>query len=121
MKSYWIGDPCYVLHDVWSEICDRFEMWGSPPGTTSIKCSNATVVLLACTAYGDGVYEDQEGRRYPVDSGMLGIVAVEDIKDDRARLDLGHIFEFDDNLFLLLEKDGRGTFTFGGKVKIRTG
>lgn len=88
---YWIGDLCYVLGNRWDEVCDivikdhtclsgEFELNGVP-------------FAMYSTAYGDGVYSDNSGRSYPVDSGSIGCVLLEDI-DDGADTTLGSIIEF---------------------------
>jgi len=72
--SYYLGDPCYSVPDGdWDELlssCDYFR--ASPVGKV-----RGFEVLSFSTAYGDGVYKDQHGNAYSVDSGMIGLVPVE--------------------------------------------
>lgn len=72
--KYWIGDPCYSVPDEdWDDLlltCDYFQ--GSAVGT----CPNGAKVLGFGTAYGDGEYFDGNGRGYPVDAGLIGLVPV---------------------------------------------
>jgi len=71
--SYYLGDPCYVVPDKdWSKFCDIFfENLDEP-----FKFSKGKTFLAFGTAYGDGVYTDNEGRKYPVDAGIIGLVPV---------------------------------------------
>lgn len=67
---YYVGDPCYVLSD---DIYDTW--WGEKTGYASgvIETPKGTF-LVANTEYGDGTYRDEDGTRYPVDSGTLALV-----------------------------------------------
>jgi hypothetical protein len=80
-------------------------------------------VWMAGTAYGDGVYEDRQGRSYGVDSGTIGLMPVVLCSPRglaRTTLDeLGHVITFpqgceprcDNGLFRIghLTIDTRGT------------
>jgi hypothetical protein len=47
------------------------------------------------TAYGDGEYLDGEGRRYPVDAGLIGCIKVDDIDPSELKnLGLGNVVDF---------------------------
>lgn len=77
--TYFFGDPCYVFpHDsagqeCWDRVCN-------PLGDADVLQGNAgtdenpVTVVCGSTAYGDGEYLDQCDNSYPVDSGLLGIV-----------------------------------------------
>lgn len=71
-------------------------------------------------AYGDGVYNDEYGRKYPVDAASIGCILVEGIsrKDygDRIDGDLGNFHTFE-KPFQTYSEDGVLTF---GHVKIDT-
>ncbi len=98
---YYIGDLCYVMHDEWSEVCDRF----FPPGTSGrgvegeFTLADGRRYASFSTAYGDGGYRSNIGTSHSVDSGSIGCIRVEDIRDntyDPARIEeLGAIVEFD--------------------------
>lgn len=99
---YYVGDLCYVLGNRWSEVCDitiddhtclsgEFELNGVP-------------FAMYGTAHGDGVYHDDKMRHYPVDSGSIGCVLLDDI-DDGADITLGNIIEFSHD-FVTGESDG---------------
>jgi hypothetical protein len=110
---YWIGDLCYVLGNRWDEVCDividghtclsgEFELNGVP-------------FAMYSTAYGDGVYSDTDMRSYPVDSGSIGCVLLDDI-DDGADITLGNIIEFSHD-FVTSASDGTIQF---GEIEIIT-
>lgn len=96
--KYWVGDLCYVMHPQWKECCDLFfppgqDNWKGAQGV--FKLRNGVRFALFSTAYGDGTYEDREGREYPVDAGSIGCIRVEDIADPEAWMEGGHIIDFD--------------------------
>jgi len=70
--TYWIGDPCYAIDDtatpgLWIELLESAgEDWGSK------RILETTGFTASGTASGDGTYEDQQGRTYPVDAGLIG-------------------------------------------------
>lgn len=70
-KGFYIGDICYALsdivyHDVWGGANYADGIYEEPETGLSFA--------VASTAYGDGTYEDDYGRTYGVDAGVLGIV-----------------------------------------------
>ena len=79
--KYFIGDLCYVMHDVWDEVCDRtISGYNLIDGEFNLKDGRRFATF--CTKYGDGLYRDNYGNRYPVDAGLIGCIRVEDIKDE---------------------------------------
>lgn len=94
--KYYVGDLCYVMHDVWEEVCSLIafdnENW-------EYQLKDGRKFFLFNTAYGDGEYFDQHGGRYPVDSGTLGAILVDDIYDATYKLEeVGCIHEFESPL-----------------------
>ena len=67
--TYYIGDLCYVMHDVWDEVCMFDE------GELTLK--DGRKIAIYSTAYGDGEYDGCW-----VDSGTIGCIRIEDIKDE---------------------------------------
>ncbi|MBR6982173.1 MAG: hypothetical protein IKH75_01345 [Ruminococcus sp.] len=74
-KGFYIGDICYALCDeiyygIWNKVhhfddgCFEVPEKGYSFGVGS-------------TAYGDGLYTDEEGNQYGVDAGVIGIVPLE--------------------------------------------
>jgi hypothetical protein len=73
--SYWIGDLCYVFDDdSWDEICGLLD------GEGEFTLKDGRRIAIYSTAWGDGIYEDQHGFVYGVDSGTLGCVLASDVK-----------------------------------------
>lgn len=93
--SYYLGDPCYVFksQDRWIELLESSNYF---KGTTEGKLDGYTVYAMG-TAHGDGVYEDQFGNEYAVDSGLLGLVPLEicDIECADSAVRLGNVIEIE--------------------------
>ncbi len=80
--TYYVGDLCYVMHPQWKEVCDlMFASDGNYVLDGEFNLANGVRFALHSTAYGDGTYQDQEGRDYPVDAGLIGCIRVEDVYD----------------------------------------
>lgn len=107
---YYIGDPCYVINQ-WDEFL--MPMW-SADGKRSFIWKDQKCVVFQ-TAYGDGVYEDRDGRSYPVDAGIIG--AIPYVACDESPEAAGNVFNFKEDW--LAETDGE-TLRFGSHV-ISTG
>lgn len=74
--DYFVGDPCYgVPNDRWMEWLEAANYEDNP--RLLVAALNERTVVGVGTAYGDGEYFDQQGRRYPVDAGLIGVVPVE--------------------------------------------
>lgn len=75
--GFYIGDVCYEMTDEdyngeWHKDFTEFE------GEHELRGHK---FAIGGTAYGDGEYEDQQGHRYGVDSGTIGILPYELCKD----------------------------------------
>ena len=93
--KYYIGDLCYVMHDAWSEVCDLMFPGDSDDEVSGeLELADGRKIIIFPTAYGDGEYFDQAGNAYGVDSGTIGAIKVDDIRDTNAHLDGGNIHEF---------------------------
>ena len=118
--KYYIGDLCYVMHPEWDEVCDLFFPAGAPgrgiEGEFTLKDGRRFASFG--TAYGDGTYRSNIGTGHSVDSGSIGCIRVEDIRDDSYSNieELGAIVEFDAP-FEVSEDTGMITF---GHVQIET-
>jgi hypothetical protein len=108
--QYYVGDLCYVMYPEWDELCDiMFSEDDYLEGELTVQNKR---IFLASTAYGDGNYADNVGRAYGVDSGSLGIIAVENIAESELpNLNDGHVIEFTTD-FIVTAQHGR--FNFGG-------
>jgi len=115
--SYYVGDLCYVMtSDEWNTYCANYD-WDHDPNTCrdedGYDCENCLdpekfdwdnpgaerPYFSFPTAYGDGVYTDQFGNRYCVDSGGIGAIRVDHANPEKlaeaVELGLGHIHEMD--------------------------
>ena len=108
--KYYVGDPCYVFQD---------ETWGRLIAEAQEPMLHGDIVefdnrqLWAhSTMYGDGIYEDQNGVEYGVDSGIIGIIPIELI-DDPAGEENGLIIDFPKGV--TVDHDN-GTFWIGAVV-----
>lgn len=67
---YFLGDPCYAVPDeLWHDLLASCDYFNEPVGNVA-----GHRVVAFSTAYGDGEYYDNQGRRYPVDAGLIGVV-----------------------------------------------
>lgn len=116
--KYWIGDPCYIfpnkglMEDKWEELLDKVGIFDD---IAYGELDNGKIkVWAAPTAYGDGYYVSENGKAFPVDAGLIGIVPLETVKYlDNADSDLdysGLFVEFTEP-FIVEAVDG--LFRFG--------
>lgn len=98
---YYVGDLCYVMHPEWNECCDLFFPHPGPENGVEGEFQLADGRRFASfgTAWGDGEYSSSIGTSHSVDSGSIGCIRVEDIRDDsyppERVAELGAIVEFD--------------------------
>ena len=78
---YWVGDLCYVLHDAWDGA------WRCGDGVHAL--ADGRRIAMFATTHGDGTYYDDDGNCYGVDSGTLGCILADDIRDTSASDELG--------------------------------
>jgi hypothetical protein len=95
--NYYIGDLCYVMHDQWQEVCD-ITIVNNECLSGVFRLSNGTQFALYGTAFGDGVYYDEDGNEYGVDSGTLGCILISDINTSNKdnNIALGNEIYFDE-------------------------
>lgn len=119
--EYWIGDLCYVLHEVWDEVVDLIYKDSEEGREGAFTLSDGRKFVLFNTAYGDGEYRDQNGNEYGVDAGNIGIIRVSDIntnvEENKDFEETGHIFNFPSAFWATT--DGNGMLRFG-HVRINT-
>jgi len=94
--KYYLGDLAYVMHDVWDEVCDLVPFDNSEH---EFELEDGRKFILFSTAYGDGQYNDFLGKPYSVDSGTIGAIKVDDIRDlegfnSTIKHGNGHVHEF---------------------------
>ena len=111
---YYVGDLCYVMHDVWNEVCDLIPFDNSEH---EFELKDGRKFILFGTAHGDGSYSDFAGNSYGVDSGTIGAIKVEDIHDLEGfnctvNNGYGHVHEFP------VEIDSFDCYYDGGVINI---
>ncbi len=114
-ETYYVGDLCYVMHDAWSESCELF-FNGRIDSDSScnegiFQLNDGRKFANFNTKYGDGRFSSTL-QDFPVDSGSIGCIKLEDINLDDALNELsgGHILTFE-NDFEVSEENG--TIYFG--------
>lgn len=120
-EIFWVGDLCYVLGDVWEEVCDLIFPGNSEKGVYgnhTLKDGREFVVFS--TYYGDGYYPDQFGNMYPVDAGIIGAARLADIRDLPIRPDLGSLHNLSPSDVFENSYDEDGTIVIGGVVRVDT-
>lgn len=81
---YWIGDPCYLfphegpMGEKWGELLDN-NVETTEEGSPWTLDSGKIRIWTEGTAYGDGLYRDDFGNLFGVDSGLLGIATQETV------------------------------------------
>lgn len=119
---YFVGDPCYVVpNSKWSDLVNLWyplESEGDlePYGTFRTDDQRICEVIVFETDHGDGVYRDQEGFSYPVDSGLIGILSVDSLDPKSTDTSLGRVIEFKSRFLVRQE----GPKLFFGSVSIDT-
>ena len=75
---YYIGDLCYVLDNKdWDEVCE-LTINGHQCLGGEFEFKDGRRFAIYNTKFGDGVYHDQFGNKYCVDSGSIGCIKVGD-------------------------------------------
>lgn len=78
--EYYVGDPCYAVpNERWMEWLEAADYENER--RFLLADLDGYPVLGIGTAYGDGMYEDEDYNQYPVDAGLIGLVPVE-VADD---------------------------------------
>lgn len=125
--KYYIGDLCYVMHDVWDEACDLMfppnDPYG-PPVDGEFTLKDGRRFAVYSTKYGDGLYPTNEGTNLSVDAGIIGCIKLDDIRDPEATpaaiKSLGMTYEFGTDFITDGDRLGTGIIQFG-RVIIETG
>ena len=118
--KFYIGDLCYVMHDVWDEAVSlMFPPNHSGRGVDGeFTLRDGRRFANFGTRCGDGTYMSNMQTRHLVDSGSIGCIRVEDIQDKTYNNieTLGAVVEFDQP-FEVSEDSGLICF---GAVEIET-
>jgi hypothetical protein len=91
---YYVGDLCYVMHDVWDEVCDLMFPNEGRGVYGKFKLKDGREFAVWSTYYGDGCYRDGIGREYSVDAGVIGCILESDIRDPEGFTHGGQVIDF---------------------------
>lgn len=113
---YYVGDLCYVLHDSWDDFCNlTIKDHACLEGEFNLPDGRRFATFN--TKWGDGSYQDQQGRYYGVDAGLIGCILMSDIDNtDDDFVTGGQVIDFVED-FDVWSEDGVIVF---GNVKIDT-
>lgn len=120
---YYVGDLCYVMDEEWSECCDLFFQGRSDHGCNQgeFTLADGRKFVAYNTMYGDGLYRSNFGTEHSVDAGLIGCIALEDIRDDISEDEmnrLGAVIDFPDEFEHGADEHGN---IFFGYMTIATG
>lgn len=104
---YWIGDPNSVLDSFFENGLDSLD---------GIAATNeGKKIAIFPTAHGDGIYYDQDGDEYGVDTGRIGCIPI-DCMDQESDMGLIVLFKED----FICQWIAQGGFVCFGDLAIRT-
>lgn|SRR5574338_152523 len=95
--KYYVGDLCYVMRPEWNEVCD-IVIDGSKCTEGEFSLKDGRKFAMYNTKWGDGIYYDDYNNKYPVDTGSIGCIRIEDISEkelENIKSGCIHIFEND--------------------------
>lgn len=86
--TYYIGDLCYVVKgEEWDGLVNTWLDDSCLQEVMYLEDYKGGAIYCDGTHYGDGVYHDDYGNTYPVDSGSIGIISVEHPIVDSGKLE----------------------------------
>lgn len=116
--KYYVGDLCYVLHEVWDEVCNII-IEGDNCLEGEFNLPDGRRFASFNTYWGDGEYYDQHNRAYSVDAGLIGCILESDIDTN-----VPHNFTKGGQIIDFLNdfecRNNEGTIIFGRNVYINT-
>lgn len=112
--QYVLGDPCYAVpDDLWNDLLDSCQFFSFPIGLVQKKGESFVYHVLGfSTAYGDGCYEGSNGRQYPVDAGLIGLVPIQ--LAEEGSYEQGDVLTFTKPT--ICASNGKGELKFGNVV-----
>jgi hypothetical protein len=97
--KYFVGDVGYVAsEEQWKQVCHKI----IEDKKQTFRIDGVPFAVLS-TAYGDGIYEDDDENCYYVDSGTLGCIPVEAMSNES---NYGRIIEFTEPFTCSKRKNG---------------
>jgi hypothetical protein len=111
--QYVLGDPCYAVPDEhWDDLLASCDYFHSPVGYVNVGYTKKFRVLGFGTRWGDGCYAGSDGKEYPVDAGLIGLVPIELVEDVSEHY--GNIVTF--NKDTICSSNGDGKLRFGSII-----
>jgi hypothetical protein len=111
--QYVLGDPCYAVpYEDWDDLLASCNYFQNPIGLITKDFTKKFFVLGFSTRWGDGCYAGSDGKEYPVDAGLIGLVPIELVEDLSEHY--GNIVTF--NKETICSSNGDGKLRFGGIV-----
>jgi hypothetical protein len=110
--QYVLGDPCYAVPDQhWDDLLASCDFFRNPVGLVKDGAKKFAVLGFG-TRWGDGCYAGSDGKEYPVDAGLIGLVPIELVENVSEHY--GNIVTF--NKDTICRSDGDGKLYFGSIV-----
>ena len=95
--TYYVGDLCYILGDHngynWDHVLHATNFLKGDPSQGGACWYNGIRFFCSSTMYGDGCFQDDEGRSYGVDAGIIGCFPVQELPEGFDSSG-GHVVEF---------------------------
>lgn len=108
--QYVLGDPCYAVpEDKWMELLESCNYFINPIGNFFQDNDYHHIVAFG-TRWGDGYYRGTDGKSYPVDAGLIGLVPL-CASSNELRDDLSNVVTFEKPT--ICSTDGTGKLRFG--------
>jgi hypothetical protein len=114
--KYFLGDICYVLSkEDYKQLIEKIAWTENKDKCLSHKLEiDGKRIIFSPTAYGDGMYKDNKGNKYPVDSGIIAIVPYELCKVEEFKKDIdSSVYDFESEVLFMVKQ---GKFTMEGKL-----
>jgi hypothetical protein len=100
--KYYVGDPLHIIKDKFYHL-----VWGSQERGVFTTADNHIFAIFR-TLYGDGEYGDDQGCRYPVDSGRIGVIPFTICDHNRFKPKMGKLLNVDKPFSAEWEPQGGG-------------
>jgi len=117
--KYYLADPCYIMEDEQYSRCLQETNYFNLEYRGGICTDSETKLkyVVFSTAFGDGVYQDNKNRDYPVDAGCIACIPVEMVEKPKYP-ELVFLETFEEDLEVSYQEEG-GVIHFGD-VEIST-
>jgi hypothetical protein len=114
---YYVGDLCYVMHEVWDEVCGIMFNQSATGNDGEFTLKDGRRFAVYGTRWGDGSYKDQFGHSYSVDAGIIGCILDSDI-DYLAESSWGSVNDHDGGQLIEFTREFRTGIIDGSVIEI---